>query len=151
MQALPIAGLALGALGTFGATSANVSSLKAQSQAAEAEAASIGETTAMLERESRRTSLLASGKGRAIAASSGLDPSSGSPLMNDLENARQSELEALQIRRTGTLAQQGKQFQSQLAKKSIPGAIAAGVGQFGSILTNWMNKGGYKGSGFGAG
>lgn len=138
MAALPAIAAAVAIVGTVGQTLAGVQAAKGQAKAAEAEAASIREASAFEERQFRRRAALAIGKWQAIGAASGVDIATGSPLLLELDNARQAELEALNIRRTGEVGAAGKQFEAKLAKAAIPGIILGGVAQTGSVLSNWM-------------
>lgn len=129
--------LAIQAIGAIGQTIGQYNVAEQTAKGAEQEALSLQDTMASMERQARRRSGLASAKGRAIAAASGIDPGSGSPLLVDLENARQSELEALDIRRIGAVGVQQKQYQAQLARAAKPGIILGGVSSGASILGNW--------------
>ena len=72
-------------------------------------------------------------RGRATAEAAGVDVSSGTPLLLQLNNARQAEMEALNIRRTGAIrAAQYKMTTDYL------GPLATGAARGGSILTQWL-------------
>jgi hypothetical protein len=139
-MSLLAAATALSLAGTAGQTFAQVQAAKGQAKAAEAEAASIREAAAFEETSFRRRAAQVMAKGRAIGAASGVDISTGSPLLLELDNARQAELEALNIRRTGQVGAAGKQFEAKLAKAAIPGIILGGVAQSGSVLSNWLAR-----------
>ncbi len=87
----------------------------------------------------------------AAFASSGYETTSGSPLMQELETARNKEQEALNIRRGGEVVASEARFQAglrraqaQYASGQIPGEIAAGGVQAGtSILSQWTRRQGY--------
>ncbi len=140
MSSLAGAATVISLIGQVGSTYAQVQAANQTAAAANAEAASIGQVYAGLERDARRTSSLKIGQAHAIMAASGVDPSRGSPLFQDLENARQAELEALDIRRFGQVQVQSKQYEASLAKAKIPGALLGGVAGAGSILTSWYGK-----------
>jgi hypothetical protein len=55
-------------------------------------------------------------KSRATVAAGGLDISSGSPLLMELDSTRNAEISALNIRRTGAIQAQGFMFQSGMFK-----------------------------------
>lgn len=135
MAELAGAGLALGLIGTAGQTFANIQASQAQARAALAEAESERQAAVGFERDSRRRARLLAGQARATMAASGLDLASGSPLFLDLENARQAEIEAQDIRRLGQIQASGKEFQARLARAQIPGQVLGGVGQAGSLLS----------------
>jgi len=108
------------------------------SKIAEAEAKSAKIMTAMEEERYRRESAYVISKGEAIAAASGLDPGSGSVLLSILDNVKTAEIEAQTIRKRGEIISTGKKFESQLAKRSIPGAFAKAGFKTGSILAEFL-------------
>lgn len=136
------AALAIQAIGTIGSTMAQANAADAQAQAAEQEAISVKQASESFERQARRRSGLIMGQSRAIVAASGIDPSSRSAVLLDLDNARQAEIEALDIRRFGQVSAAGKRYQGTLAKASIPGIYLGGAAQGGSILSTWATRGG---------
>jgi len=126
--------------GVAGSTYAGVQSAKMQAKAAEREAESAQQAAAFEEQQYRRKAAIARGKGEATAAASGLDISTGSPLLLDLENARQTELEALNIRRGGQFAAESKRYEATLARSTIPGTIFGGIAHTGSILSTFAAR-----------
>src|SRR5690242_9027172 len=64
-------------------------------------------------------------EGRAKAAASGVDPSSGSPILAILDAVKERELNALTIRRKGI-------YESETLKKQIPYTILGGLLQGGA-------------------
>ena len=133
---------AVAVIGTIGQTLSQVQAARGQARAAGAEAASIREAAGFEERQTRRRAAEIIAKGRAIGAASGIDIASGSPLLMELENVRQAELEALSVRHRGETAARGKQFEAKLARGQIPGIILGGVAKTGSVLSNWMGSSG---------
>lgn len=129
-------------LGTVGQTISSVQAARGQARAASAEASSIQEAAASEETQFRRRAAQLLAKGRAIGAASGVDISTGSPLLLELDNARQAELEALNIRRTGQVGAAGRLFEADLARRSIFGTVLGGAARTGSILSEWMFKSG---------
>jgi hypothetical protein len=119
---------------------------EANSKALEQQAKSQEDAAAYEERQFRRKAAFLLGKQQAIYGASGLDPSSGSPLLQELDNVRQSELEAQNIRRGGDVAAASSRFESGLAKyranyygSSIAPAVIGNVAQgTGSVLSQWM-------------
>lgn len=120
---------------------------EAQAQASEREAQTIRETGEFEERQFRRKAGLLLGKQAAIGAASGLDITAGSPLFMELDNIRQVELEALNVRRTGQLGSSAKEFEARLSRfqgqriqSSKPGIIFGGLAQGGSVLSQFLAR-----------
>jgi hypothetical protein len=119
---------------------------EAQSQALEQQAQSQQEAAAYEERQFRRKAAFLIGKQHAIYGASGLDTLSGSPLTQELDTVRQSEIEALNIRRGGDVAASSSRFEAGLAKyranfyeSSIAPTIIGGAASLaGSTLSSWM-------------
>ena len=81
------------------------------------------------------------GEANARAAASGVDITSGSPLLLELDRVKQSELEALNTRRTGQLCATSKRFQASQYKQSIPYLSAGGAAQGAtSILGSYVRR-----------
>lgn len=123
---------------------------EAQAKALEEQAKSQEEAAAYEERQFRRKAALLLGKQHAIYGASGIDPSSGSPLLMELDTVRQAELEAQNIRRGGDVAAASSRFESGLARTrasyynstigpSVIGGLAQGTG---SVLSSWMKSSG---------
>lgn len=157
-----IIGTSLAVAGTAGSTYSQVKAAesqaegyKSESKAREVEAQSVREAAAFEETQFRRKAAISLSKGQVVGAASGLDTTSGSLLFTDIDNARQAELEALNIRRTGAVGSESKLYESRVAKygaklsrAKIPGIIMGGVGQVGSsILAGWGAAKGYGGGG----
>ena len=147
-----IAGLVVAVIGAGISTYAAYSQAQQQQQAAKSESAfrmqeaeSARQSAAYEERQYRRRIALLLGKQEAIAGASGTDPTSGSPLLMELDNVKQGELEALNIRRTGQVAASAREYEARLARQraSFAGqqkgyAIAGGILQASkSILGGW--------------
>jgi hypothetical protein len=132
MAAAAAIGQGLGMAGTIGATTSNVIALDVQSKALDAEGRSIAEQAAFDERQQRRQNRLMLGEGIAKGASSGVAITSGSPLLHELDRVRQSEIQALSIRRAGEIGQAQKRFASRMARRQIPFEILGGVAKLGS-------------------
>ena len=116
-----------------------------QSQMQQQEADSARQAAAYKEQQYRRRLTLALGKEEAVGAASGVDPFSGSPLFMELDNIKQGELEALNIRHAGTLTASARTFESSMNRfKSSTLAGQAGFAGAGaalsgasSVLSNW--------------
>lgn len=149
-----IAGVVIGLIGTAISTYASYEQSQAQQRAArseakfrEAEAEAARQAAAYEERQYRRRIDLLLGKQIAITAAAGIDPTSGSPLMMELANVRQKEMEAQNIRRTGAVSASASEFEARLARyrAAIYGrqggyALAAGgLKAGGSILSGWYD------------
>lgn len=101
----------------------------------EQEAYSAEHAALMGERQSRRETSLLKGKANAIVAASGISTKSGSPLLMELDRSKQSEIEALNIRRTGKMQADSKRFEGRLQRRAIPFDILGGFLQAGSQVT----------------
>lgn len=128
----PIA-LALMAGSTVMQTISGITQANAQAKAANFEARSIEEQAAFQEQQSRRQSALAIGKQVATGAASGVDITSGSPLFMELDNVRQAELEALNIRHQGALGAASKRFEGRMARAQKAGIILGGVSKLATM------------------
>ena len=157
LSATAIIGLIGVAVATTGTAIQVYSSIKQQEAASDAakdeaaardvEAASIRESAAYEERQFRRRAALLLGKQNVITAASGLDVSGGSPLLMELDTIQQTELEALNIRRSGNVTASSREFEAGLSRRragfysSNIGPMAAGgaakVG--GSVLSSWYS------------
>jgi len=136
-----VVGAVVSLIGTGVSTYAAVRTSEQQAEAArtiskekEVEAANIRETAAFEERQQRRRLAIMAGQQQANFAASGFDTSVGTPLFDELDFAKQSELSALEIRRGGAIAAGGRQFEGRIAKyqgnvarAGIPYEIAGGV------------------------
>lgn len=113
-----------------------------EAKSLQSEARSVEEQAAFDERQSRRQSRLLQGHANAQAAASGIDISSGSPLLLELDRAKQSEIEALSIRRAGKMGADARRYGARLARRSIPYTVAAaGTKAGGSLLSGFMGGG----------
>lgn len=140
MAGLAGVGAGLGIAGTIGQTLAQVRASNAQAKGLEYEAQSIEAQTAFDMRQERRRQQILQGEGNAITAASGLDPTSGSPLLQELDRVRQGALEVQSIKRAGDVAATTRRYGARLAKGSIPYTIMGGAAQGGSILTNYLMR-----------
>lgn len=156
--ALAIAGAAAAAVSAGVGIYSSVSSANAQSEQADAQSAALEQqaksqedSAAYEERQFRRKAAFLLGKQSAIYGASGLDPSSGSPLLMELDTVRQTEMEAQNIRRGGDVAAASSRFESGLAKyrsnyysSTIGPNVVGGLTQGGSsILGGWMRSSRY--------
>ena len=131
-------GAGLGLAGTGGKTIAQVKAANANAAGLEYEARSIEDQTTFDVAQERRRQKILQGQGNAITAASGLDPTSGSPLLMELDRVPQDELEVQSIARSGRVAATTRRYGANLEKGRIPYRILGGVMQGGSILTNYM-------------
>jgi len=155
-----LAGAIIGIIGTAISTYATYTQSQEQQRAAKAEAGlrtqeaeSARQSAAFQERQFRTRISLLLGNQIALGAASGIDISSGSPLLLQLNNVRQGELEALNIQRTGEVRASTSDFEARLARMRASffgqqgaGAIASGTVQgAGTILgglTRFYNQSG---------
>ena len=92
-----------------------------------AEAVSAEQNAAYQEGNFRRQATLVQGEANAQAAASGVSLTSGTTLFHELDRAKQAEIEALNIRRTGQVQAQGLRFASKMERRKIPFDIIGGV------------------------
>jgi len=123
-------------VGGFGLeTVAELQAADISAKSQQAEARSIEQQAAFDERQQRRQARLMQGKANAIGAASGIDISSGSSLLMELDRAKQSEIEAQGITRSGSIAAQGKRYGARLARRSVATTAAGKAFKAGSMLS----------------
>jgi len=145
---ISVIGAGISTYAAFSQASAQQKAAKQESQFREQEAESTRQASAYQERQYRRRVALLLGKQSAIQAASGVDPTSGSPLLMELDSVKQGELEALNIRRTGEVGAVGREFEARMARQRAAYAgqqkgyaIASGVLQASSsILGGWADN-----------
>jgi len=136
---------AMAILGTVMGIGSQLASSKANAQASEEEARNFEQVSAFQERQFRRGAGLEAAKGRAIAAASGIRADTGSPLLQELDFAKQTELQAQDIRRTGSLMASGKRYEAKLLNRSNLFTGISGAAQGTSILSSFFaTRGGYQ-------
>lgn len=140
MAALAGVGAGMQLAGAVGSTVANIRSAKANAAGLEYEARTIEDQAKFDAMQERRKQKILQGQGNAITAASGLDPTSGSPLLMELDRVRQGELEVQSIARSGRVAATTKRYGADLQRGSIPYSILGGAAQGGSILTQYMMR-----------
>src|SRR6185437_10179004 len=121
--------------GTAMSTISQVTAADVNAKALQAQARSIDAQTDFDVRQFRRNASIATGANNAAAAASGVDITRGSPLFDQLDMAKQTEIQAQSIKRSGTIESNNKRFDERMIRKQIPFDIAGGVLQGGSILT----------------
>lgn len=131
---------AMALLGTVMGTGAQLASNKANAHAAEQEAQNFEQSAALQERQFRRSAELEAGKGRAIAAASGVRADTGSPLLAELDFAKQAEIEAQNIRRTGMIQAGAKRYEAKLLNRSNLFTGISGGMQGVSILSSFFAR-----------
>lgn len=131
---------AMALLGTVMGTGAGLASSKANAQASEQEAQNFEQSAALQERQFRRSAELEAGKGRAISAASGVRADTGSPLLAELDFAKQAEIEAQNIRRTGAIQAGSKRYEARLLNRSNLFTGISGGMQGGSILSSFFAR-----------
>lgn len=131
---------AAGAAAMVGGTALKtISTVQARDVAAkslEQEAISAEQAAFVQERQSRRDTSFLKGKANAITAASGLSLRSGSPLLMELDRAKQSEIEALSIRRSGQMQAASKRYEGRLQRRAIPFDILGGFLSAGGQATS---------------
>jgi hypothetical protein len=83
------------------------------------------------EHQFRRRAALLMGKQAAIYGASGVDPSSGSPLVMTLDTVRQAEMEAQNIKRSGQMGASSTLFRAQ---------ANARASEFEANLQRWVSQ-----------
>lgn len=127
-------------LGTVMGVGGQLASNKANAQATEQEARNFEENAGLQERQFRRSAGLEAAKGRAIAAGSGVRADVGSPLLQELDFAKQAEIEAQSIRRNGTMQAAGRRYEARLMNRSNLFTGISGGMQGASILSSFFAK-----------
>lgn len=132
-MSVPAAAGGLSAAGNIFQTISKVQARDVAAKSLEQEAMSAQYQAEMDEAASRRESAFAQGKGVATAAASGVSTKSGTPLLLELDRAKQAEIEALNIRRTGQQVAASKRFERRLQMRAVPydiigGFLGAGAG-----------------------
>ena len=130
----------LSLLGVAGSTRAGVQAGQGQATLAAQEAASARAAAAYNANQTDRANKLMIAKGVATAGASGLDVSSGSPLLNELTNVKQAAIQKQNILNMGENQGQALDYQSRLAQAGIAGTITGGIAQGGSVLSSWMGS-----------
>lgn len=129
---------AMALLGTVMGTGSQLGANKANAQAMEQEAQNTQQTAALQERQFRRSAGLQAAEGRALAASSGVRADVGSPLLQELDFAKQAELEAQTIRRGGQMQANATRYGIRLTNRSYLFTGVSGGMQAGSILSSFF-------------
>jgi len=106
-----------------------------QAKSEQAQARSIEQDTAFQIQQQQRDTKIQAGTNNATMAASGLDITRGSPLFQQLDLAKQSEIEKQSIQRSGTIAANNLRFDARMTRRQIPFQIARGAMQSASILT----------------
>jgi hypothetical protein len=121
---------------------------RAEQSLREQEAESIRQAAAYDERQFRRRAALLLGRQHAMFAEAGLDPTSGSPMLLEIDSVRQAEMEALNIRGQGERGAGVQDFEARMARSRaaffrrqqfIAPALTAFEGT-GSILGRWADR-----------
>lgn len=141
------AAMAMQMAGSAGGTIAKVQEADLTAKSLQSEARSIEAQAAFDETQQRRKNRLMLGEANAQAAASGVQISSGSPLLMELDRVKQSEIEALSIRRAGSIQAEGRRYGARLARRSIPYTILGGIMGAGGSAMKGMPAGGGGSSG----
>jgi hypothetical protein len=144
--AVAVIGAGISAYAASEQAAASRQAAKEQEKHLKQQAQSEVDQAAYEERQFRKRLRVLMGKQSAEMASLGIDPSSGSPLLMALDTAKQAELEAINIRRTGARAASATEFEASMAKsraasasrEGLGGTVGAGVGGAQSILRTYV-------------
>lgn len=141
--ALGIIGASLAAAGTATSVVGQVNAGKAAQQAGEYNAQVATEQASTAETNQRLQDAQVIASGRAISGASGVDANSGSPLAVGAQNARQSEINALNIRRSGTLQAYSDRVSGANAQAAsninATGTLLTGGAKVGQEVTSLVN------------
>lgn len=155
--AAAVAGTAVATVSAVQQAKNNAAIAESQAEIVDLEAENQKAAAEYEERQFRRRAAVLMGKQSAVYAASGVDPSSGSPLLMTLDMVRQAEIEAQNIKRTGQVGAGASSFGASLQRylagryrSDIP-LIAAGggisaIGQGTSALSSWMRPTGTSGT-----
>ena len=135
MQALAAAGPVMQLAGVGLNTYSNVMAADVNAKAQQAQARSIEEDTKFQIQQQQRDAKIQAGENNATMAATGLDITRGSPLFQQLDFARQSEIEKQSIQRSGTIAANNARFDARMTRRQIPFQAAQGAMRSASILT----------------
>ena len=151
---------AASAYSAYSASEQQAAALKAQSRQERNRAQAARDAAAVAEFQARQRSDRVRATARARAAASGIDPAEGSPLLIELENARQAEYDAQLIRyggevQSGYLGQEARlmTFRGRQARQA--GNVGAGVSLLGGVakagaISAGSSSGTSSGIGYGA-
>jgi len=157
---LPLVALGLGLVGTAGqvisergAAESEAQQAEAQARLADIEAGSIESAARAEEDADRRRTARILGKQRAVSGAAGIDITSGSALLLELDSAKEAELSALTIRQRGAVGVRGKRQEAIFARQQAGiargrkgAAIAKGIFRGGSLLTEFAGPQFFSGS-----
>jgi len=130
-------GAAVQGLGMAASTVGSLQTVAEQRKMLKSEALSVEQQAAFDETQTRRQNKLFLGEANAVGAASGVDISSGSPLLHELDRIKQTEIEALNIRRAGENRVNAINFQRKLLKRQRVFEGIKGAAGGGSILSSY--------------
>lgn len=143
--ALPWIGLALSAVGTMSSMSGNSQQAAASKSAYKDQELVIGQETALNKAAAEKQNRAILAKNQARSAASGVDPSSGSPLEFDLEQAFNAGMQEQAIQWGGDLRKRAAKMGSYNVSQALPGQQAGALIQGASQMASWYDKsGGFK-------
>ena len=131
------AGAAIQGIGTAASTVGSLQTIAEQRKMLKSEALSVEQQAAFDETQTRRQNKLFLGEANAIGAASGVDISSGSPLLHELDRIKQTEIEALNIRRGAQNRVNAINFQRKMLKRQRAFEVVKGAAGGGSILSSY--------------
>jgi len=118
-------------IGSAVSTIGGVQRASATASSADYEAKQIQQQTNIAVANERQKNKEILSKQQAIAAASGVETTSGSPLEIALDSAYQGEMNALRIGYTGESQRQAAKYKARLARSQIPGIIGGNLISFG--------------------
>jgi hypothetical protein len=135
MEAIAAAGPIMQVAGTGLNTYSNVMASDVNAKSLQAQARSVEENTKFEVQQQQREAKIQAGTNNATMAATGLDITRGSPLFQQLDFAKQAEIEKQSIQRSGNIEAANKRFDARMTRRQIPFQIARGAMQSASILT----------------
>ena len=128
-----VGGAAVGAAGAAGSNKFNAASAEWAAKQSE-------EDALFEETQQRRELRLRMGEANALGAASGVSIATGTPLLLELDRAKQAELQALHTRYQGTVKAAGYRGQAGLYESKTKYDLAGAALEGTSILTEWAGK-----------
>lgn len=141
MDWLSVGSTALNLAGTASGATAEAQRASSQADALEEQAGAIEAQTELERRANNRRTRQILSRNRNVAAASGVDPFSGSPLELELSNRFEADLTNTLLGVGGRAASRNNMLQARGLRQSIPGLVAGNIGKgAGSILGDWYRR-----------
>lgn len=139
-QALPFIMMAMTVASTVSSMAGNSQQAAASQSAYKDQELVIGQETALNKAAAEKQNRAILAKNQARSAASGVDPSSGSPLEFDLEQAFNAGMQEQAIQWGGDLRKRAAKMGSYNVAQALPGQQAGALLQGGSQMAQWYGK-----------